>query len=58
MQRAPAARAAAQVFVASGVDARKIRVVPEGVNTTYYDRAKHRAMPMPQVTSATRDAAP
>ena len=38
-----------QVFIASGVAPEKVFVVPEGINTTYWDASKHSPMPMPQV---------
>ncbi len=39
-----------QVFIASGVVASKLRVVPEGVNTTHMDPDRYEPMPMPQVS--------
>ena len=35
------------VFAASGVDPRKLRVVPEGVNTTFFDPERYRPARLP-----------
>ncbi|KXZ50642.1 hypothetical protein GPECTOR_15g326 [Gonium pectorale] len=39
---------AVEVFTASGVDPGKLVVVPEGVNTTWFDPELYEPMPMPQ----------
>jgi hypothetical protein len=35
------------VFISSGVEAAKVRVVAEGVNTTFFDPAKYRPAKLP-----------